>query len=307
MSGYAPGDLRAGLDSRSATSASRSADEIKPAQWIEFLSFPPCEISREGSRTWYARSTNAVISYSLAKAGDVLTRDGQPDEYVVLHCSESAAITAVSADEKISVSEPALVIIPPGASRIEILTDGVVIRLFSVEARDLRDACLNASAYAEPDLRCAPLEPWPDPVGGFRLRTYPLVDFPIAAERFGRIFRTTNMMVNFLAEEAGPRDAAKLSPHEHDDFEQISLALQGRFVHHIRYPWVPDANQWRDDEHREIGVPSICIIPPRTVHTTQGVGAYQQLVDIFSPPRSDFSKAGWVLNADDYPEREEGA
>jgi hypothetical protein len=37
------------------------------------------------------------------------------------------------------------------------------------------------------------------------------------------------------------------------------------------------------------------------VHTTQGVGPHQQLIDIFSPPRVDFSISGWVLNAADYP------
>jgi len=130
---------------------------------------------------------------------------------------------------------------------------------------------------------------------------YRLADTPIAEGRFGRIFRTTNVMVNFLAEEPRPRDPQKLSPHFHDDFEQISLAVQGRFVHHIRYPWGPDSSQWRDDEHREIATPSICVIPPPTVHTTQGVGDHQQLIDVFSPPRVDFSTSGWVLNADDYP------
>ncbi|UUT36473.1 hypothetical protein [Microbacterium elymi] len=135
------------------------------------------------------------------------------------------------------------------------------------------------------------------------MRVYRLADTPIAEGRFGRIFRTTNLMVNFLAEEPAPRDRRKLSPHHHDDFEQISLAVKGRFVHHIRYPWGPDSTQWRPDESREIATPSICIIPPPTVHTTQGVGPHQQLIDIFSPPRVDFSASGWVLNADDYPAR----
>jgi hypothetical protein len=200
-----------------------------------------------------------------------------------------------------TVDEEAFVVVPPGDSSIEVLADGPVIRLFSVVADDLRASALNAGAYDEPDLRAAPLGAWPDPPAGFALRVYPLADTPIAEGRFGRIFRTTNMMVNFLAEEPTPRNPAKLSPHFHDDFEQISLAVTGRFVHHIRYPWGPDSAQWRPDESREIATPSICIIPPPTVHTTQGIGDHQQLIDIFSPPRVDFSASGWVLNARDYP------
>jgi quercetin dioxygenase-like cupin family protein len=217
--------------------------------------------------------------------------------------SESAPVTVTARDEVARVAEEAFVVVPPGDSEVRADADGVLIRLFSTRADDLRAAALNAQAYAEPDMRAAPLEPWPDPVGGFRLRVYRLADTPIAEGRFGRIFRTTNLMVNFLAEEPEPRNPRKLSPHHHDDFEQISLAVKGRFMHHIRYPWGPDSAQWRPDESREIATPSICVIPPPTVHTTQGVGPHQQLIDIFSPPRVDFSASGWVLNADDYPQR----
>ncbi|WP_368498807.1 hypothetical protein [Herbiconiux sp. A18JL235] len=297
----APAPVREGID---------ASTPIKPSQWIAFRDQEPSEVSDLGSRTWIARAANLVIAYSEAKAGEEFARDDQPDEYAVLMYSDSAPLRVTagasagasgSSASSVEVDEEAFVVVPPGASTIEVLADGPVIRVFSTVDEGLRTSALNAAAYDSPDLRAAPLEPWPDPVGGFALRVYRLADTPIAEGRFGRIFRTTTLMVNFLAEEPGPRDAHKLSPHHHDDFEQISFGVKGTFVHHIRYPWGPNSASWRDDEHREIGTPSICIIPPPTVHTTQGVGEHQQLLDIFSPPRHDFSASGWVLNADDYP------
>lgn len=301
MTMYAKDDVRSALVATSPAKTVDPSTPIKPSQWIEFLTHEPTEVGEHGSRTWIARAANLVLSYTEAKAGDILSLKGQPDEYAVLQYSESAPIRVVAGDATVEIAEEAFVVVPPGESAIEVLGDGILIRLFSSVSEELCESALNADAYETPDARAADLVPWPEPVGGFALRVYPLAETPIAQGRFGRIFRTTNLMVNFLAEEPTPRDKFKLSPHFHDDFEQISLAVKGSFVHHIRYPWGPDSTQWRDDEHREIGTPSICIIPPPTVHTTQGIGAHQQLIDIFSPPREDFSASGWVLNADDYP------
>lgn len=301
-SAYTKDDTRSTLAVAMPTTIVDPSTPIRPSQWIEFHELPPTSTGEHGGRTWVARAANLIVAYTDAKAGETLPRIGQPDEYTVLVHAEAAPIRVVAGDTHETVNEDALVVVPPGDSTIEALADGPVIRLFSTAAGDLAERALNAAAYAQADTRCAALVPGPEPVGGFRVRVYRLAETPITPGRFGRIFRTTTVMVNFLAEEPAPRNERKLSPHHHDDFEQISLGVKGRFVHHIRYPWGPDAKQWRPDEHREIGTPSICVIPPPTVHTTQGVGDYQQLIDIFAPPRSDFAASGWVLNADDYPE-----
>ncbi len=275
---------------------------IRAAQYLAIYDNPPTETSDAGSRTWRVRGQHLVFSWTEAVAGDRFVRTGQPDEYAVLLYSGSAPVRVSAGGVEEAVGEEAFVVVPPGDSVVEALADGPVIRVFSTVADDLASTCANSAAYAEPDPRCAPLVPWPDPVDGFRLRVYRLADHPLTEGIFGRIFRTTNMMINFLAEEPEPRNPLKLSPHEHDDFEQLSVAVKGEFIHHIQYPWGPDSTQWRPDDHGRLGVPSVCVIPPPTVHTTQGVGPHQQLIDMFSPPRYDFSfKPNWIRNAADYP------
>jgi hypothetical protein len=298
---YAKDDIRSTLQATAPRAAVDPATPIRQAQLIEFPSHMPADVASQGSRTWLARSQNAVLAYTEVRAGDVFRRVDQPDEYTVLMYSESARVRVSTPDAEQIVDEEAFVVVPPGDSAVEALSDGVLVRLFSAQAEDLCRAAINADAYRDADPRVALTVPGPDPVDGFRIRVYPLAQWPLSDDRFGRIFRTTNVMVNFVPEEHGPRNPRKLSPHFHDDFEQLSLAVKGSFVHHIRYPWGPDSEQWRDDENLPTESPSVCIIPPPTVHTTRGLGPLQQLLDIFAPPREDFAASGWVLNADDYP------
>jgi hypothetical protein len=249
------------------------------------------------------RAQNVILVHTEAKAGDDLDNGAVEGELAIVVTGASPAFTVLTEDGATTVDEPGLVVVPPGASRISVRGDGPLVRLIEAADPGWRDRPANAAAYAEDHPRVAPLRRWPEPVGGRTVRYYPLSKVPADPARFGRIFRTRSFMVNFLPDQHGPRDPRKLSPHTHDDFEQLSLAVQGEYVHHIRTPWLPDSTGWRADEHVRLGSPSVAIIPPPTVHTSEASDpGVNQLIDIFSPPRVDFSeKPGWVLNADDYP------
>lgn len=255
-----------------------------------------------GHRTWYARGQNFVVAYSDAEAGAVFERQGQVDEYVLLLPDADTAAEVTAGAETQAVEGFTITMIPPGDSRVVVTRPGRVIRLISAQSLDLADKASNAATYAGPHPQVPPFQPWPAPPDGYRIRSYSL-DVPDQEGRFGKIFRCTTFMVNVFPPQHGPRDPAKLSPHHHDDFEQGSLAIGGVYEHHLRWPWTANKADWREDEHEACGTPSLCVIPPRVVHTSAAVDpGVNLLVDIFAPPRADFSDMpGWVLNADDYP------
>ena len=300
---YDVSDPRARL-AQGTTAAAPVASPVTsfaPAQFGRFYESEPQESGPAG-RTWYTRGQNFVVAYSEAKPGALFARQDQCDEYVVLVPDKETSIEVVAGSETVSVPGHSLVIVPPGNSQVLLPKGGCIVRLITTNSEDIADKCANATAYATRSQAIPPFQAWPEPAGGYRIRFYSL-DVPPTPGRFGRIFRCTTFMVNVLDPQVGPRDVTKLSPHHHDDFEQGSLALAGAFTHHLRWPWTTNFNAWRDDEHAYCESPSITVIPPPAIHTSRGMKeGLNQLVDIFSPPRIDFSsQPGWVLNADDYP------
>ena len=295
---YAATDPRSQL-----ATAAVPAGVPRPATYRQLSVDPPDEEHQQGSRTWWTRTQALVVAHTAAQTGDTLNVDDVTGEHVAL-VLEGAAVDVRHDLGEVSVDEPAVVVIPPGRSAIAIRAPGTIVRLIAVPtAPSLATRCRNAADHDEPDPNVTPFVAWPDPPGGPAVRTYPLAAYPLQPDRFGRIFRCSTVMVNVLPEAAGPRDPSQLSPHSHDDFEQVSLQLRGDYVHHMRVPWTPDATTWRDDEHHHTRAPAVVVIPPPMIHTSQGVGDGQHwLVDVFAPPRRDFSdRPGWVLNADEYP------
>ena len=222
---------------------------------------------------------------------------------VLLPSGVNAQIEAGS--ESITAAGDSLTIVPPGSSRITLRNAGYFVRICSEPGDGFADRASNKS-----HLRGRRAGACADRAVARSGRG--LSAAPLSARRDGqpdpsplkmRLFRSTNLMINVFLPWPQPRDETKLSPHAHDDFEQISLALEGTFAHHLRYPWTPDKTTWRDDEHVVFGSPSLLVIPARVIHTSHNIGDdVARLVDIFAPPRLDFSRRdGFVLNANDYP------
>lgn len=275
---------------------------IKAPHYVEFDYIAP-QIMSDASTTWITRGTHFSLTYSKLKKGQTLERKKQKEEYlVILPHSDSAATFYIENIER-AVSGQALVVIPPGDSLIKANADTEIVRLFDERTEDIIEQAENKQDFNLKDPRIPVLEVGKEPIDGHKLRIYPLEDIEQKEGRFGRIFRTQAFMVNILYPFYGPRPKNQLSPHYHNNFEQCSLAVSGQFEHHIRTPWTADMSTWRNDDHRLVGSPSVTLIPPPTIHTTRACGENEnQLIDIFCPPRDDFSaREGWVLNADEYP------
>jgi hypothetical protein len=293
---YVASDPRAKL---TQDTPAKPPQSLSAANYARFYETTPQHRSAT-LRTWYARGQNFVTAYSEAEVGACFIRADQPDEFMLLLPDATSSAVVEWNGNKTVLSGHSVTFVPSGASRIEMTAAGRVVQFFTTASADLVAACPDGY---DSDPNVPPLEPWPEPLGGFKVRTYSM-DIPQQAGRLGRLFRSTNFMVNYIYPRSGPRARTTMSPHSHADFQQCSLSLEGSYMHHLRWPWGTDADLWRADDHALCHSPSVTVIPAQVIHTSEAVGSDTNfLIDVFCPPRHDFSvQPGWVLNADEYPE-----
>ena len=255
----------------------------------------------EGSApTWWVRAANMVTAYSEVVAGSVLERADNADEYFLWALFTPCQVTAGGATADVPAGS--VVIVPPGASSIRFSGAGSVWRGFTSLSADLLDKAPNSQDYAEHPAGVAPLEPWPMPPDGYKIRVYNLDDTP-AGKPHCYVHRTA--MTNFAWPVATkPRRPDAMSPHTHEDFEQVSIIHSGTMVHHMRRAWSRNLSEWLPDEHVILTAPAVAISKPPDIHTTQAVTAGERvgLIDFFAPVRWDFSNVdGMVVNRGEYP------
>jgi len=274
-----------------------------PASYGLYYQDEPLEDDAKG-RSWYTRSQNLLVNYMETKPGASFSRAGQLDEYMIVLPDDDTPYEVAANGKSVRGDGYQLIIVPPGDSEVRLPKGGRVVRLFSTQSRDLNDKCANAATYAQPDPSIPPFKPWPAPRDGYKLRVYDLQKTREPGQ-LGPIWRCTTIMLNFPPPGGGPRDVTKMSPHSHNDFDQCSLVLAGTFIHHMRWPWGLNKNDWRADAQVLVGSPSATMIPARVIHTSESQKPGPEgnrMADIFAPPRLDFSlQAGWVKNADEYP------
>lgn len=273
---------------------------IRTATLADWTREAPQRLDEDGNRQWVLRTLNFAVEVTEVRGRAVLQRSDNPDEYMLVVPAGLRARVQAGGDTAAG-EQDTLFIVPPGDSRATLGGDGLAVRIFSHRAEDICRAASNSGPHVDGFADVAAAADWPVPVGGFRLRRYALAQYS-GAPNISRIFRSTNLMVNVMDVYQAARDSRALMPHSHEAYEQITLCMAGPFMHHLRTPWLPDASQWRADEHLEVGSPSALVIPPRLIHTTQALDRGCWLIDVFGPPRMDFSKIdGMVRNHAEYP------
>lgn len=283
-----------------SSSAPIGSDDIAAPETHVFTDPRVAVDTGDGAKVWSARGQNFLVRYVELDSNASLDWD-EARGYVLISTVEQAGVKVSTDEDAVRLEGRGIVVVPPGKSRISAEGAVVVAAVLDTVDSSTGSEAVNASSYTQSHPRVACLAD--DAPTTQSLKAYPLSDYPAETGRFGTIFRTHTLMINFLDDQIGPRDPEKLSPHHHDDFEQGSLTIQGKWRHHIRTPWTTKQSQWREDVHTTVEGPSLTIIPPPTVHTSRALGEGTNLmIDLFSPPRDDFAAKGWVVNAEDFPQ-----
>ena len=249
-----------------------------------------------------ARGANFLVEWLDVTAGATHRVESRAETILLLD-SLGAGIEARG--ESFESPAHTVCILPAGPVDLKFSASGsaVLLRTDGFDA-----GSINAADYAEPHSRVAPLGRPYRRVGGPTVQIIPVDQIKAPADKPRlRIVQSDTMSISWI-EYTGLRDRAKLTPHNHEDFEQGSLALLGDFTHHIRAPWGPNANHWLEDAHLPAPVRSLTMIPPPLIHTTEGQGEDRHvLIDVFAPVRRDFFVDGWISNGEHYALHEDEA
>jgi hypothetical protein len=253
-----------------------------------------------GTQHRMARAQNFYVETIKAEAGASAFPIRSAYEMMVL--LPDVAATIEGSGKAAEARARSVVIVPAGEFAVRLAGAGSCYVLKSNSGEVDGAAVANHATYAKADPRVAPFGPpyarrsAPDAIRVFDIDA---LQAPKDNPRL-KMLQSATMSINWVEYE-GPRDRKALSPHSHTDFEQGSLALAGDFHHHLRVAWGSNADLWQDDLHVAASSPSVLIIPPEVIHTSEGVnGGRHLLIDIFSPPRKDFIAKNWVLNASEY-------
>ncbi|QGZ65552.1 cupin domain-containing protein [Paraburkholderia acidisoli] len=261
----------------------------------------PPQLDSHGNQRWVLRTAHFALAMTRIEGRATIDIRETAESMIVAPAALRVRVRVDTMQQQAPSEGDTLFILPPGESQVDVEGNGLLAHIVGTTSRETLGAALNAADYAAGAPELSECRAWPDPVNGFKLRHYRLDDY-VDATQPGRAFRCTNLMVNITDIYPGKRDSKKLKPHSHDDFEQITLTYAGRFAHHLRTPWGPDSTQWQADEHLEIDSPAAISLPAGLIHTSQALEAGCWLVDIFGPPRMDFSQMpGFVRNGDEYP------
>jgi hypothetical protein len=246
----------------------------------------------------YVRGQSFLIEWLDAKANAPALQLSSDDETILMTFDASARIAGRVSET--GVAGRTVVVLPAGDFQIYLGPGRAAV--LSTSRKGVSASALNAASYGKRDERVSPLEgAWNRRNDAKELQIFEIdkVKAPADNPRL-KMFQSATMSINWVDYD-GPRNRKSLSPHFHDDFEQASLAAAGNFVHHLRVTWGSDADEWRDDVHMEAGSPSVLVIPPKLIHTSEGVGPGRHLlIDVFTPPRRDFIAKKWMLNSSEY-------
>ena len=155
------------------SSSKPAATRFAGAEYGRFYDSPPQAEDADG-RSWYFRGQNFVLHYMEAKAGALLAREDQVDEYALMLPDADSEVEIEADGEKETVTGGHLAFVPPGASSVRIVRAGRIVRLVTTRATDLVAKCANEHSYRQAHPNIPPFEAWPAPRGGYKIRAYPL-------------------------------------------------------------------------------------------------------------------------------------